>query len=92
MYIDFTEIRKQMFVEIGLSLLHLFPHRVDVSPLEKKKPMFLNALFFQRCLLSYCLIPLALSFCKLVCLEEGYTFQAAYEASFFFFSPLNCLH
>lgn len=38
MYIDFTEIRKQMFVEIGLSLLHLFPHRVDVSPLEKKKP------------------------------------------------------
>lgn len=36
LYIDFTEIRKQMFEEIGLSLLHLFPHRVDVSPLEKK--------------------------------------------------------
>jgi len=77
MYIDFAEIRKQMFVEIGLSLFHLFPHRADVSLLENKKKMFLNALFFQRCLLSYCLIPLALSFCKLVCLEEGYTDQLA---------------
>lgn len=48
--------------------------------------MFLKALFFQGCSLNYCLKlePLALAFYKLVCLEEGYTFQAAYEALFFF--------
>lgn len=52
MYIDFTEIRKQMFVEIGLSLLHLFPHRVDVSPLEKKNPNVLKCIVFSEMLIK----------------------------------------
>lgn len=101
-FIDFPEITKQMFVQIGLHLFHLFPRRVDVSLLEKKKKATNNnkktptknktknglkfIVVFPSWLLNYCRIPLAPSSSNWFVWKE-LPLCSSLWSSFLFFPP-----
>lgn len=70
-----------MFVEIGLSLFHLFPHRVDVSPLGQS-PDVVKRTVFSEMLIKLLPDPTGSASCRLVCLEGGCAIQAVQEPSF----------
>lgn len=79
-----------MFVEIGLSLLHLFPHRVHISPLGGKKNMFLNALFFSEMLIKLLPDPTGSIFLQIGLSGRMLHFSGSLRSIFAF--SLNCLH